>query len=124
MYLCKILKNFKLSLYHLKLSHKLNRRLYVLKKNNFYQKYLKYLQRKVKRLCYYAECKKKQPIGKVSLCSGCKSIYYCSIKCQRLDWTLQHRYQCIKQHLSPLSRQNSIRTHQMQFMLSNWARKV
>lgn len=126
-------------MFHLKLSHMLNRHLYVLKKNNFYQKYLRYLQRKLPHLCDYIYCNNKRIGGKTlllvktsninlnhqsgrwSVCSGCKSVYYCNAKCQRLDWSLKHKYQCIKQYLKPLSRFDSIMAQRMQFMLSQWA---
>lgn len=37
-------------------------------------------------------------------CSGCKSVWYCSTKCQTIDWKANHKKQCKK--LKNKSRQN------------------
>eukprot|EP01084_Bolivina_argentea_P275681 470214_1 len=42
-------------------------------------------------------CNKKNRFRK---CSNCKVVFYCSIKCQKLDWKYGHKPNCIKQ-LSP-----------------------
>lgn len=33
---------------------------------------------------------------KLKYCSNCKSVYYCSRKCQRKDWKLGHKHRCTK----------------------------
>jgi len=32
----------------------------------------------------------------LKMCSGCKSIYYCDTKCQRIHWISTHKYTCVK----------------------------
>ena len=34
------------------------------------------------------------PSQKLTKCSGCRRIYYCSKACQKLDWNLQHKKHC------------------------------
>jgi splicing suppressor protein 51 len=34
------------------------------------------------------------PAQKMTKCSGCRRIYYCSKPCQKLDWNLQHKKHC------------------------------
>ena len=42
------------------------------------------------------ECGNCGDIGDVKKCSGCKSISYCSVKCQTLHWKSKHKKQCKK----------------------------
>ena len=131
LFLYKILKDYKKALYHLKLAHKLNPQLYQLTEDNFHDWYLKLLQLKLKdsHLCNYINCilnKKKDNNHngnsniKYFVCKGCKSLYYCNKKCQRLDWTLNHKYQCISKYLNPLTKDDEIMVQQMIFMLKQW----
>ena len=32
-------------------------------------------------------------INNLKMCAGCKKVYYCSVKCQKLDWT-KHKVIC------------------------------
>ena len=32
--------------------------------------------------------------GKQKACTGCMKVTYCSRRCQKLDWTTQHRFKC------------------------------
>ena len=49
--------------------------------------------------CNYKGCLKSiMKLSKV-LCRGCRSIYYCCKKCQKLDWK-RHRYRCFRNRLS------------------------
>ena len=34
------------------------------------------------------------PSGDILKCSGCKRAYYCSDKCQKLDWKIMHKNHC------------------------------
>eukprot|EP00973_Karenia_brevis_P056414 7847439-Karenia_brevis.AAC.1 len=29
-------------------------------------------------------------------CSGCRDVFYCSSRCQRLDWRDGHVYECVR----------------------------
>eukprot|EP01083_Nonionella_stella_P108652 316183_1 len=42
-----------------------------------------------------------KPIRKWYICSGCKLIYYCSRKCQKMSWNRQnHKFHCLELHRS------------------------
>ncbi len=32
----------------------------------------------------------------LKLCSGCQTVYFCSKKCQKINWKKKHRYSCTK----------------------------
>ncbi|KAI1091541.1 hypothetical protein F5B19DRAFT_458082 [Rostrohypoxylon terebratum] len=34
------------------------------------------------------------PLAKLSACGACKSVFYCSKSCQKMDWTSRHRPLC------------------------------
>jgi hypothetical protein len=42
--------------------------------------------------CEYIECMVCEPV-KMKKCAGCRSVSYCSIECQRLDWPY-HKTKC------------------------------
>merc|ERR1712228_24326 len=46
-------------------------------------------KKKVKKRCY--QCKKSV---KLRICSKCKSVRYCSRKCQKISWKSKHRHDC------------------------------
>ena len=37
-------------------------------------------------------CLKK--LGRLQVCEACKVVYYCSVKCQRMDWGKGHKDLC------------------------------
>ncbi|KAI1448552.1 hypothetical protein F5Y02DRAFT_430505 [Annulohypoxylon stygium] len=39
------------------------------------------------------------PLAKLSACSACKSVFYCSKTCQKNDWTTRHKTLC-KAHMA------------------------
>lgn len=41
-------------------------------------------------------CKKQLPYKQMKKCSACRSVTYCSVKCQTMDWTT-HKSKCVKQ---------------------------
>merc|ERR1712176_1411619 len=43
--------------------------------------------------CNLMQCRKKDT--KLLKCSRCVSVFYCSKKCQKRDWTLRHKDECI-----------------------------
>lgn len=125
LYLCKILKNYKQALYHLKLSHRLNRNLHVFKNNNYYYKYLSFLLFKLRdsAMCGLNNCETKFYVHnqKWSVCGGCKSMYYCSKRCQKMDWTIKHKYNCMRKHVKPLTDYDQVMGQRMAFMLRQWS---
>jgi hypothetical protein len=40
------------------------------------------------------QCHKTAPRSALRLCSGCNSVYYCSVSCQKADWNDTHRAHC------------------------------
>eukprot|EP01083_Nonionella_stella_P301764 1037155_1 len=49
----------------------------------------------------WKEWKPLKPIRKWYICSGCKLIYYCSRKCQKMSWNRQnHKFHCLELHRS------------------------
>ena len=83
LYLFKIIKNYKLSYYHLKMAKKLNPNMYVFSKQNEYEKYMKLLCIKLNKqhICDYNKCNK--VLSTLNTCNGCKCVYYCGKKCQK-----------------------------------------
>lgn len=54
-------------------------------------------KRKIRKLCFYKRCNKKA----ITICSGCWLSWYCSKRCQKFDWKIQHRIHCyILTHLN------------------------
>ncbi|EAU81044.2 hypothetical protein CC1G_10163 [Coprinopsis cinerea okayama7 len=50
---------------------------------------------------------------KPMFCAGCRSVMYCSVTCQRADWSTRHREECKVMHNSYLERKrNGIRFSQ------------
>ena len=50
------------------------------------------------------ECAQCGTIENTRRCNGCKSVWYCSVKCQKVDWKSNHKKQCKK--LKKKSNQN------------------
>lgn len=56
-------------------------------------------QEEAKTICGGCGTKKEGGIDRLSLCNGCRSIFYCSRECQKAHWR-QHKSMC--QRISPL----------------------
>ncbi|KAJ7605572.1 hypothetical protein FB45DRAFT_1012494 [Roridomyces roridus] len=56
-----------------------------------------------RRACDNVECEVISVKTDFQCCSGCVSVYYCSVECQRLDWRRGHRKTCA-----------AIRTHSLE----------
>ena len=41
--------------------------------------------------CFFSDCKKEAR----GHCGGCHRVYYCSQKCQRLHWRINHKIVCL-----------------------------
>ena len=113
-FLYKVVKNYKLSYYYLKLSKILNQemfKIYVYKCQ--YKKIMKklFLKLKKKHYCNNSKCNidltlNKNKQNKKRKCKGCNCVYYCSKSCQKKDWIYTHRKEikeCISKYLNPLS---------------------
>ena len=67
-------------------------------------KYLAFKMNKQLR-CYNDQCGKVLPKqSNLNVCKGCKSVYYCDRKCQKYDWTQNHRNECISATAAKLTR--------------------
>ena len=107
-YLFKIVENYRLSYFHLKMAKKLNPNIYilnqmsdkyaVLKKQNvkiqltMYQLFMILLCKKLDKQHKCNSCNK--ILSVLNTCRGCRCVFYCSRRCQKIDWT-QHKQKCI-----------------------------
>ena len=120
-YLCRIIHDYKLSYFHLRLSKQLNLKMFDIanvdvdydhdekddddnyKVKQEYKKLLKLLFIKLnkQRRCNYKYCNKLIKDGNVLKlrnvysCSGCHCVLYCNKKCQKRDWIDGHKHNCI-----------------------------
>ena len=62
-------------------------------KNIYYSLYIK--TKKVWKISCYT-CKKALFKRKRKYCKRCKTVYYCSKKCQKIDWKYKHHLQCLR----------------------------
>ena len=108
-YLYKVIKNYKLSYYHLKLSKVLNPQMCKFVNKIQYKKMMKklYIRLGKKHDCDNSKCNNVVNLmkGKKQTCHGCSSVYYCSKLCQKQDWITKHKHQCIRRYLKPLTNQ-------------------
>jgi hypothetical protein len=44
------------------------------------------------RMCFW--CESAPTKGPLLQCGGCKKVFYCSKKCQKIDWNAEHRNEC------------------------------
>ena len=99
-YLCNIKKNYQSSYFQFKLSKMLNNSD---DQDDQYKtqskELLKVLVKKLKKQhhCSYSNCDKILPEKACErrVCKGCKSANYCNKLCQKLDWRVKHRRECM-----------------------------
>ena len=46
--------------------------------------------------------------SKFYVCKGCKCAFYCSRKCQKIDWMKQHRTDCISTYSGKLTSKQKV----------------
>ncbi|KAJ7097003.1 hypothetical protein C8R43DRAFT_1049061 [Mycena crocata] len=69
------------------------------------------------KACDNMECGKIRPKSEFKLCAYCHSTYYCSNKCQRLDWTRgEHRDGCTSLRIFGLKHNKSISLQDTKFL--------
>ena len=125
MYLFKVIKDYKLSYYHMKLCKKLQPNLYTLKlckrfRNVMISRYDIIMLLLVTKLqhthpCQFKKCK--NICGKKFVCKGCKCSSYCSKKCQKLDWINKHRNVCISKYSADLNSKQKETISKFDFMI-------
>ena len=110
-YLLQIKKDYKKSFFHLKLSKKLNPNMLILTQN--YKHTKKILCHKLggKLRCNNNQCNKILTTART--CHACKSVYYCSRKCQKQQWS-KHKKQCIYLCTKPFNTKQSSFIRQIQ----------
>ena len=111
-YLYKVMKNYNLSYFQLKMAKKLDPNIYILNqpvnkstmfklknkekmsKYTVYNEFMAILCIKLNKQhrCSFKTCGK--VLKTLHACSGCKCVFYCSKLCQKRDWK-KHKIQCI-----------------------------
>lgn len=96
MYFYSFEKDYSQSLFYLRLAWFVNPTLAILTENFNYYKKKGQLKRKLggTMICGHTKCNVELN-EQSKRCSGCKSVNYCSRKCQKLDWKTSHKRQCI-----------------------------
>ena len=110
LYLFKIIQNYRLSYFHLKMANKLNVNIFILRqsakesgifdkekinaKNTIFQQLMQTICIRLQKQhkCDYDRCNK--VLKTLNTCSGCRCVFYCSKICQKRDWK-QHKVKCI-----------------------------
>ena len=77
--------------------------------------------------CGYKPCgntivraSKNGPVKEKHTCKGCNVMMYCNRKCQKLDWKIRHKKQCIGFALRCVESQEQILINDMASMLTMW----
>ena len=102
LYLFQIEKNYKQSFYNLKVSKKLGCDLDIIAKQfQLLYKKFEWKTNSIGFICDYNQCKcnNSKIKGKKLICSNCKCAWYCSKMCQKKDWIVKHKDECIGKHL-------------------------
>ena len=107
LYLFQIEKNYKQSFYNLKVSKKLGYDLdQIVKQFKLLSKKFKWKKNKIGFICDYNQCNNENTLlltSKKLICANCKCAWYCNKKCQKKDWIVKHKNECIGQYLSLLN---------------------
>ena len=123
-YLMIVMKKYKESYFHLRMSKRLWPGLHIQSKakdccnhsnkqhretkalnGTNYPMYITNLCKKMNKhhRCYLSECDKVLSQEKLLICGGCKSAHYCSKLCQKKDWKLKHKQECVGKYLEQLN---------------------
>ena len=134
LYLLNVVKNYKLSYFHLKMAHKLNPNLSKLNLNaaktendvftnhqiddsdTVFQALMKILCIKLNKQhkCDYNNCNK--ILKTLNACKGCRCVYYCSKKCQKKDWK-QHKINCVSTYTTQFDKNQMQSFHHIDYFL-------
>ena len=151
LYLFHIIKDYKLSYYHLSMAKKLGPNVYTLDgkfvmykcdvypiiPEKFFQsgqaisQYENELKQMTRLLCLKLNkqhtcdsmvCNK--IMNQNQVCKGCKSAFYCSKKCQKYDWKVRHRKICVSKFIKPLSQTEKYGVLQRECMLHELLKQI
>ena len=124
MYLFHIMKDYRVSYFYLKMAIKLDSNMDDINQSvmqrtgkSLCQQLMKQLYIKLggKHKCDYDKCSK--ILTKLNVCRGCRSSFYCSRKCQKLDWKVRHRKKCISKNTSMFEEKKMKEFKQAQLMI-------
>ena len=105
LYLFQIEKNYKQSFYNLKVSKKLGSNLdKIVQQFKLLYKKFEWKKNSFGFICDYNQCGNENTLtSKKLICANCKCAWYCNKKCQKKDWTVKHKNECIGKYLSLLN---------------------
>ena len=127
-YLYQIIKDYRLSYYHLKLAKKLGSNIYTLGNNTTILTYENQLKCMTQVLClklnkqHRCDCISCNKIIAIQarVCKGCRSAYYCSKKCQKIDWRVRHKNICVSKFVQPLEQKEYDILKYAHFMMNEY----
>ena len=105
-YLCDVIKDYKLSYFHLKMTKTMYTSLNEVNGDSKYDYgwryvhhiYTEYMTILFKKLHKYHSC------DNVKCNQSCRCVFYCSQKCQKKDWIVKHKNECISRYCNALSK--------------------
>ena len=129
MYLHQIIKDYRLSYYHLKLAKQLGSNAYTLSLGTNtttvlkYENQLKYMTKVLclklnkQHRCDCISCNKIISI-QARVCKGCRSAYYCGKKCQKIDWLARHKKICVSKFVQSFEQKEHDILKRAHFMMN------
>ena len=120
LYLRQVIQNYQSSYVQLKLTKTLRDG----RSTKEYRKELKVLFKKMKKhhRCNNSSCCKilaKKASGR-RVCKACKSANYCNKLCQKRDWRVKHRYECIAIYSKKLTSKQIKNLKAYSYVLNQW----